>query len=152
MNRKCLAVLSFCLLVSGLVGCTDKPSLFPNSDPNLRKSKDEFAADAKKRFPYPGAATQEVVGAAEVDVELNKIRLTNLSDEEWKNIDVWVNKAYVVHVPKVEAKQGVRTLEFEMFYDAKGGSLPTNNDKYPINDVEILKSGTMYKVRVKLAY
>jgi hypothetical protein len=144
--------LSLVLIAAGLVGCTDKPSLFPNSDPTLRKSKAEFAADAKKRFPYPGVATQELLGAAEVDVEYDKIRLTNLSDEPWTNIDVWVNHAYVVHVPKVEAKQGVRTLDFQMIYNIKGENLPTDNDKYPINDVEVLKGGTMYKVKVKLAY
>jgi len=97
-------------------------------------------------------STQELVGAAEVDVEYDKIRLTNLSDEEWKNIDVWVNKTYVVHVPKIEAKQGVRTLDFQMIYNIKGENLPTDNDKFPITDVEILKGGTMYKVKVKLAY
>src|SRR5687767_13329708 len=105
-------MFAVCLIVAGLVGCTDKPSLFPNSDPKLRKTKAEFAAEAKKLTPYAGPATEEVTGAAEVDVEYDKIRLTNLSTEEWRNIDVWVNGAYVVHVPKIESKQGVRTLDF----------------------------------------
>src|SRR4051794_5817775 len=113
MNRKWIGIFSWCVLVIGVVGCTDKPSLFPNSDPTLRKTKAEFAADAKKRFPYPGPATQDAQGTAAVDVEYDKIQLTNQSAEEWRNIDVWVNRSYVIHVPKVEAVGtgiGIRTL------------------------------------------
>jgi hypothetical protein len=143
-----------CLTIAALAGCTDKPSLFPNSDPTLRKTKAEFAADAKKRVPYPGAATEEANGVASVDVVYDKIQLTNLSSEEWKNLEMWVNQAYVVRVPKVEAKGtgiGIRTLDFQMIYNAKGEHLPTNNDKYPIKSVEIRRNGVMYKVPVKYA-
>src|SRR5687768_11892851 len=134
-------MFAVCLIAAGLVGCTDKPSMFPNSDPKLRKTKAEFAAEAKKLFPYPGAATEDVVGAAEIDVEYDKIRLTNLSTEEWRNIDVWVNGSYAVRVPKIEAKgEGVRTLDYQMIYNAKGEHLPTNNDKYRVEKVEILKN------------
>jgi hypothetical protein len=145
-------MLAVCLIAAGLVGCGDKPSLFPNSDPKLMKSKTEFAEEAKKLFPYPGPATEEVIGAAQIDVEYDKIRLTNFSTEEWRNIDLWVNGSYVMRVPKVEAKEGIRTLDYQMIYNAKGEHLPTNNEKYRVEKVEIRKNGVMCKVPVKLAY
>lgn len=143
--------IALCLAVMTVAGCTDKPSLFPNSDPKLRKTKAEFAEEAKKLFPYPGPAAETANGAAEIDVEFDKVRLTNLSDTDWLNIDLWVNGGYVVHVPKIEAKGGVRTLDFQMIYNAKGDHLPTNNDKHPVTLIEIRLNGVMYKVPHRFA-
>src|SRR5579859_3964297 len=44
------------MAVALLAGCEGRPSLLPNSDPDLRKTSTQFAADAAKRFPYPTAA------------------------------------------------------------------------------------------------
>ena len=142
------------VLSAAMVGCARRPSIIPNNDPALRKTSEWFAQDAAKRQPFP--TTAPFAGAlnarAEVDVMLDKLQIANFSDEELTNVDVWVNHAYVVHVPKIEAnvqgKPGTRTLDFQMMFNDKGQSFPTDNDTYPVNTVEIISNGKMYSVRV----
>ena len=133
-----------------LAGCKARPSLVPNSDPMLRKTNAEFAADAKKRHPYPADATKgpEAVARAQVGYDRNKIELANLSNEDWKDVDVWVNGAYVVHLPRVE-KGKLKTIHFPMLYNAKGKAFPSSGTL--VKKVEVLRDGTMQDVRVQLA-
>ncbi len=155
MNRSKSLVLCALTLAGLLVGCEGRPSLFPNSDSNLRKTSTEFAADAAKRFPYPGdTATKggEISGRAEVDPMLAQIQILNSSDDDWKDIDVWVNKSHVCHVPLIpKGKEKVETVTFSMLYDEHGNYFSTSNGKNPINRVEIVRDGRIYTVPVRLA-
>jgi len=136
------------------LGCAGRPSIIPNTDPALRKTSAWFAADAVKRFPFP--STQPFAGAwngrADVDVMRDVVQIANFADEQLTDVDVWINRAYVVHVPKIEAnkdgKPGTRTLDFQMFFNEKGESFPTDNDKYPVNNVDILSGGSLYSIRI----
>jgi hypothetical protein len=135
-------------LAAAIAGCEGRTSLIPNSDPSLRKTPAEFAADAVKRFPYPDLpAGGEANGRAAMDVMRDVIQLANLSDEDWTNFDVWVNQSYVVHVPKIEA-HGIRTLDFQMMFNDKGESFPTDNTKHPIKTVQITHDGKMQNVKI----
>ena len=144
--------LVFCAvaLAATITGCKARPSLVPNSDPMLRKTNEQFAADAKKRHPYPADAPRggEAVARAQVGYDRNKIELANFSNEDWKDVDVWVNGGYVVHLPRVE-KGRLKTIHFAMLYDAKGKAFPTNGTL--VKKVEVLRDGTIYDVRVQLA-
>jgi hypothetical protein len=139
-----------------LGGCEGRVALFPNSDPALRKSPAEFAADAAKRFPYKADATRggETAGRASIDYQLDLLQIANLSDEGWENIEVWINKKYVVFLPKVEknAKEA-KTLNFALLFDDQGHTFPTNNltKESQIQSVEILRDGKFYDLRLALA-
>jgi hypothetical protein len=149
MTTKSILLIAVLLLVVG-AGCKSGPSLTPNSDPALRKTNEEFAADAKKRHPYPADVPRggEAVSRAQVGYDRNVIDVANLSNEDWKHVDVWVNRTHVVHVPRIERGR-LRTLNFKMFYDTKGRSLPTSGTT--VDTVEILRDGTLYDVPVRLA-
>ncbi|HEY8748758.1 MAG TPA: hypothetical protein VIM11_12335 [Tepidisphaeraceae bacterium] len=148
-------VLAGLIACGVLAGCEGRPTLFPNSDANLRKTSTEFAADAAKRFPYPGeAATKagEISGRAEVDVMLGQLQILNSSDDDWKEIDVWVNKSHVCHIPIIpKGKEKVETVAFAMMYNAQGKYFSTENGKNPVNRVEILRDGKLYTIPVRLA-
>ena len=148
-TTRCFLVVTVVSLAA-LTGCEARPSLVPNSDPMLRKTNDQFAADAKKRHPYPADAAKggEAVARAQVGYDRNVIELANVSGEDWKDVDVWVNGAYVVHLPRVE-KGRLKTINFGMLYDAKGKPFPTNRTL--VKKVEVNRDGTMYDVRVQLA-
>ena len=47
-----------------LGGCAGRAEIFPNSEPALRHTAAEFAADAAKRFPYKADAPRGGVAAA----------------------------------------------------------------------------------------
>lgn len=135
-----------------LGGCAGRPSLIPNSDPALRKTSAEFAADAAKRFPYPADAPDggEAVARSQVGYVLDRLDIINLSDEDWDNVDVWVNKAYVVHLPKME-KGMLKHIPFQMLFNDEGQSFPTDNSKILVETVQILRDGTLYTVPSAIA-
>ena len=142
----------FLVVVFGILsGCADKPTILPPSDKSLRKTNAQFAADAAKRHPYKSEAPQGGLAdaRAEVDYGLNELSIVNLSKEPWSNVEVWVNKNYVVFLPAM-APNDLKKINFTMLYDDKGNPFPTNSMKAMINKVEILRDGKMYDVKSKL--
>jgi hypothetical protein len=140
-----------CVVVAIMIGCAGRPSIIPNSDKSLRKTSAEFAADAAKRHPYKSDAPRggEAVARATVGYTLNQLDVVNLSDEQWDDVEIWVNQKYVVHLPKMEPKK-VKTINFQMMYDEKGKYFPINNNKVLVEKVEVLRDGKMYDIKTKM--
>jgi hypothetical protein len=146
--RACLAGL----LIGATAGCAGRPAMLPNADKSLRKTSAQFAADAAKRHPYPADAPRggQAAGRAQVGYSLNQLEVVNLGDADWENAEIWVNKTYVVFVPKMERNK-LKVLPFGMLFDDTGNSFPTDNKKVRIESVEVLMGGKMYDVTTKLA-
>ena len=148
---------AFCvgvIAVGFLTGCAGRPSLFPNSDPALRKTSAQFAADAARRHPYKADAPRggAADGRAEVDPVFAKLQILNSSTETWQDVDIWVNHNYVCHVPRIEkGGEHARTLDFEMLYDAKGDSFSTRRGKTPMTSVELYRDGKLYDIPLAMA-
>lgn len=143
-------LLGFGLLLglATLMGCADaRPSIIPNPDTSLRKSSAQFAADAVKRHPYKADAPQggEAVAGAQVGYSLDRLEIVNLSDETWEDVEVWVNRNWVVYLPKMEPKL-LKRINFEMLFDDNGRYFPLDNSKILVNEVAILRNGKMYTV------
>lgn len=140
---------------AALAGCSGRASILPNPDPALRKTSTQFAADAAKCFPYKPDAPRggDAAARAEVDYNLRAIHLTNLSGEEWHNVEVWVDGKYVVailRVPKsTAAKPSYENLNFQLIFDDKGNHYPTFGTH--IKKIEIYRDGKMYDVALHLA-
>ena len=147
----CCCVAFAIMLVLAAGGCSGRPSLIPNSDKDLRRSSAQFAADAAKRFPYKADAPRggEAIGRATVGYTLDQLDVVNLSQEEWNDVEIWVNQKYVVHLPKMLPNKLV-TLNFQMIFDDKGDYFPTDNKKVLVNKVEMYKDGKMYEIPVRL--
>jgi hypothetical protein len=139
-----------------LSGCSGRPSLLPNSDPSLNKTSAQFAADAAKRYPFNTALPSGGVakGRAQVGYGLDTVEVVNLSDEDWNNVEIWINRNYVVAVPRIEAGgKRVKTLNFQMFYDARGHSFPLDNHvpERMVRQLEMVRGGQLYSIPVTLA-
>jgi hypothetical protein len=153
--RLAIAVVAMAALV-GLGGCGARLPLLPNSDPALRKKPADFAADAALRHPFKDDAPSggEAKGRADVDYSNGFVEVVNLSDEDWNDVEFWINRRYVVFVPKLE-KNGpkVTTLNFWMFYDEKGNAFHTTNgpDATRITQLEMYRAGKMYTLKLQLA-
>ena len=147
--------LSLLLLCVGMfAGCAGRAEIFPNSEKALRKTAAEFAADAAKRFPYKADAPRGgiAVGRAQVGYTVNKIEIENLGDEDWDDVEVWVNKSYVVSLPKLKARPGkVTAIPFQALFNDEGHSFPTDNSVTRVNLVEVYHDGKMYEVKTQLA-
>ena len=144
------------MLALGAGGCSGRPSLLPNSDPALRKTSAQFAADAARRHPFKadlpsgGAAN----GRAQVGYGLDTVEVLNLSGEDWDNVEVWINRRYVVSVPRIAAGgQRVKTLNFQMFFDERGHSFPVDNrvPERMVRQLEMVRGGQVYSIPVTLA-
>jgi hypothetical protein len=146
-----MRLVSLAIGLSILAGCAGRPSLFPNPDPKLRKTSAEFAADAAKRFPYHSDAPHGTTTArCQVGYMTNVLELANLSDEDWQNVEVWVNRQYVVFVPEIKSHD-LKRLHFQMIFDDAGHYFPLDNDQTPLKTVEVYIGGKLYDVPLKLA-
>lgn len=147
----CWAAITAVLVCAG---CAGRPSLFPNSDPNLRKTSSEFAADAAKRHPYKPDVPSggEALARSQVDYTFKTIEILNYGDEDWDNVEIWVNKNYVCYVPKIEkGKQRTKVLNFQMLFDGEGEYFWTNGGKVMVQQLEMLRDGKMYTIPIGLA-
>ena len=144
-----------CGLIAGglLTGCEGRPTAFPNSDPNMRKTSTQFAADAARRFPYPASLPKgRADGRVELDLMLTRLQILNSSEEDWNNIDIWVNQSYVCHIPIIpKGKQKVETVDFTTLYNINGDFFTTDNGKNPVRLVEMNRDGKMYQIPISLA-
>ena len=137
-------------------GCAGRASLIPNSDPSLRRTSAQFAADAAKRA-YEADAPKggEAAARAEVDYTIKELRIANLSPDDWHDVEVWVNQRWVVFIPSLphldKGTEGYRKINFQMLYDKDGNYFPVNLfSKVRIEKVEVYHDGKMYDVPVKL--
>lgn len=135
-----------------IVGCAGRPSLLPNPDKALRKTSAQFAADAAKRHPYKSDAPRGGVipARAQVGYMLNRLEIVNLSDHDWDDVEVWVNRKYVVYVPKMRPDE-LKILPFQMLFDDAGNSFPTDNRQVRVESVEVYVEGKMHEVTTNLA-
>lgn len=150
MKRCTLFAVAGLILLT--VGCAGRPSLFPNSEPGLRKTSAQFAADAAKRFPYKSNLPRggELAARAEVDYMLDELVVANLSQEDWENVELWVDQKFVVFVPKITHGKEV-SLPFQMIYDDAGNYIPTHNLKEKLTKLEANMNGKMCDIPVRLA-
>jgi len=87
------------------------------------------------------------MGRAEYNLLMGTLQVLNYSDEDWDNVEIWVNRKYVCWLPKIEkGKQRVKTINFQMLYDDAGNYFWTNGGKTPVEQVELYKNGKMYSI------
>jgi len=129
-----------------VMGCEGTVSMLPVADSQLRKTPAMFAADAAKRQYEAGAQKiPDKEFRAQYALIVREVDLANISNQDWENVEVWINKTYVVSVPHFEKKSD-KTLYFTMFYDRNGHHFDTNHGQNPIKTLEVFRSGAMYAV------
>lgn len=134
-------------------GCTTRPAFFHNPDPALRKEQWQFAADARTRHyeadaPRAGNAN----GGVEIDYAVRRLNLVNSSSHDWVNVEIWVDKKYVIMVPRVLAEaQRAELLDFNTIFDHDGRPLPPDINTTQITTVEMYRDGKMYDLPIHLA-
>jgi hypothetical protein len=140
------------LLAGMLLGCAGRTELIPNSDPALRRKPPEFAADAARRHPYKADAPRggEAAARAQIGYSADRLEVVNLSDQEWTEVEVWVNQDYVVFVPVMQPGK-LKSIPFQALYDGYGHAFPTDNRKNLVNKLELYHDGKMYDVKLQLA-
>ena len=134
-----------------VAGCAGRPSLIPNSDPALRKTSAQFASDAAKRHPFNGSLPSggAAQGRAQVGYGRDTVEIVNLGSEDWHNVELWVNRSHVVFIPRIRAGASrVTTINFQMLFDEKGRSFPTNNSvpQRMVRQLEVVRDGQVYTV------
>ena len=141
------------VVVSGLVGCAGRVSILPNSDKTLNRTPAQFASDAAKRsYPADLPDGGPAEARAWVAYDANNIQILNNSEEDWSDVEIWVNQKYVVCAPRIEAgKKRVKTLTFMMLYDDQGNPFPTDNRKQMIESLELVKADTKYTIPLAMA-
>ena len=75
--------------------------------------------------------------------------IVNFSDEDWNNVEIWVNQKYVVFLPRMTSKT-LQTIAFTMMYDADGSPFPADNLRTLVKTIEIYRDGKLWDVPVRL--
>lgn len=144
--------LMIAMLGAGLMlGCSGRPSILPNSDPELRKNMAQLSADAVKRHPFKTELPRggEALARASVDYTFKTVQVLNYSDVDWEDVEIWVNRSYVVSVPKLpHGKDGAKTIDFQMLFDDKGEFFWTDHGKVRIEQLEMLRDGKIYSIKL----
>lgn len=130
-------------------GCVKNAVLIPGSDASLNKSAASFANDAKAYFPYPADAQRggEIDARAEIGYMWNIINLVNYSGQDWENLEVWVNRQYVLPLARLESGQPKR-ISFKMIYNDQGAYLPLEGTM--IESLELKKDGILYTIPTQI--
>jgi hypothetical protein len=144
------------VLTAALAGCNGRASLFPNPDPQLRKDSTQFAADAAAHHPYKADAPRggKAQAQAAVNYGLDDIVVVNLSQEDWKDAEIWVNRKYEVTVPVMpkgapdKPAKGEK-LFFQLIFDEAGNHFPTSKER--VEKLELYCNGKMYDVPCELS-
>lgn len=146
--RRALFALS---IVAGslTLGCQGNAVLIRNTDTSLNKSAATFASEAKEYFPYPADAQrgERIDARAEIGYMWNVVNIVNYSAQDWENVELWVNKSYVLPLAKMEAGQTKR-ISFKMIYNDQGEYFPLGGTM--IKELEIKKDGILYTVPTQI--
>lgn len=138
-------VVAALLALTGCMG-DGNPTLLPNSNASLRKSSAEFAADAAKRTYEADAPKANVtIARAQYSLMESQFDMANLTNWDWKDVEVWVNQKYVVSLPQLTKNSGV-ALNFQLFYDNDGHHFDTHWGGNPVKSLQIYADGKMYDV------
>ena len=139
-----------CIMLMLLTGCQDTVSMIPNPDPELQKTRTEFARDAiARQYNADAPRGGKIKGGATVDYSDNVLHVANFTSEDWKDVEVWVNGQWVVFVPSIPKNaETSRRLNFEMMYDRMGRHFPIDNtdEETMVKKVEIFRDGKMYEL------
>lgn len=152
-RRRVALPLALLIVSSAVVGCSGRVSLLPNSDKSLNRTPAQFASSAAKRtyhldLPDGGAAAAR----AQVAYDTNTVQILNDSQEDWTDVEIWVNRKYVVHVPRIEAgRKRVKSITFRMMYDDQGNPFPADNRRQMIDSLEMVRNGQKYTIPLVLA-
>ncbi len=147
MNRITLALSVLCVAV--IAGCTDQPAIFQSSDPALQKSVSQFRDDAATRFPYKTEATHvaEDKVRAKVEYGIKRLDITNFTGQNLLDVEVWVNRQYVCHVPTLSDRE-LKHIEFPMLCNILGAGFPKQNCDVRVEKVELLYAGEFHEIKV----
>lgn len=146
-------IATIAIIVCGF-GCAGRPALIPNHDPELRRTSSQFAAEAVKLHPYRQDAPRggEALGRSMIDYTFKTVEVFNYSDEDWNDVQLWINKNYVVGLPKIaKGKDRTTLLNFQMFFDDSGNYFVTDYGKKRVDTLEMLRDGKMYTIRLGLS-
>jgi hypothetical protein len=135
-----------------LSGCMDRATIFENPDKSLHKPISAFRSDALDRFPYKAEAPKEkeIRARAQVGYPYNRLEVVNFTEQDWENVELWVNRKYVCLIPKMQSRK-LKEIHFPTLMDEKGKSFPMNSHKSEdlIRSVEVFRDGKMYQVTVE---
>jgi hypothetical protein len=155
MNKTLASIGLLCMTLAAVVGCEVRPSVVPVSDPVLKRSSAQFAADAAKRHPFKADLPkgEGEVARAIPDYSLDRIDIANLSGRDLGETEIWINRTYVMSLPNLK-KGDSKRVNFRMFYDDQGNHFTTKNDIAKggqiIRQLEMVVDGKLYEVPVRL--
>lgn len=142
------------LTLLALAGCQRNAVILPNSDSSLNKPAKVFAEEAAARFPYPADLERggQLPARAEIGYMVDVITLVNFSKTDWTDVELWVNKSYVIPLASLPSTStpGVKAtrIPFKIIYNDRGQHFPSQGTT--IDTLELKLNGKLHEVPKQL--
>jgi len=146
----CSAVLTLSVL-SLVVGCKiERATIIPSDVPSLNRPATQLSRDAVARFPFPADFERggEIAARAEVGYSINSINLLNYTGQNWTDVDLWINRQYVVNLSDVPTGKLV-SINFKHLFSDQGVHFPTDNSVIKVRRVELRQGIRIFDVPVQ---
>lgn len=142
MRSRCVIALAAAVT---LVGCAPKNDGSQDKQTALAKTPTELAAYAgHTAYPATMPASNDLRAAAIIGSKGDVLKIYNFSSTPLRNVDVWVNGAYVQHVDGIPAQQNSVSIKTEDLYNGLGKSFASQ--KEPVSRVQIRTMDGFYNV------
>lgn len=146
MFRRAIALLS----VVSLTGCaamshsapTTAESAYADRAAVARPTSEELAAYAgHSKFPAEATPKNDLEVASIISSDKNTIKIYNFSGDSLRNVDVWVNGAFVQHVSGISPQSSV-LIHVDELYNGLGKSFSSQSE--PVSRVQIATDHGLY--------
>ena len=133
------------LAMTIVAGCesTGQSPPVTETNPQGPTNTQRAAYAASVHFPANINARDDLPITALINAPSNEIKLYNFSTRPLRNVDVWVNQAFVTHLDGIPARGSV-TLHSGDFYNSLGSSL--FNEKQAIRQIHVQSSEGVHLV------
>jgi hypothetical protein len=151
MNRTQVITTIIATIALLSVGCKiERATILPSDVPSLNRPASQLASDAKARFPFPIDFERggETAGRVEVGYSLNSLNLLNYSGQPWTDVDLWINRQYVVNLSNVPSNKLI-AINFKHLFNESGSHFPTNNRLMKVQRVELRQGVRVFDLPVQ---
>ncbi|HEX5242095.1 MAG TPA: hypothetical protein VFW23_02450 [Tepidisphaeraceae bacterium] len=119
-----LRLIAASLSILLIAGCASDNSSSSNAGATGPTDTERAAYAASAHFPTEAPISSEIAAVSRPSE--NAVKLYNFSTRPLRNVNVWINQAFVTHLSGIPARGSV-TLNTANFYNALGSSLTKEN-------------------------
>ena len=136
---------SVLLLAAALVGCASNGNDSARTTAQAPTAPELAAYAGAHKYPATQPASNDLRAAAIVSRDRGIIKIYNFTNQPVANPDVWVNEAFVQHLPGIAPGSAPVVIRFSDLYNGLGQQFSSQNEQ--VRSVQIESDGKLYTLQ-----